>query len=259
MQITVGAKSDVGRVRKKNEDRCGYDEKAGIYVVCDGMGGQAAGEVAAELAVRTILDYYSNPGLSGDLEKDVRGAIEKANSEILQAAEADVRYRKMGSTVVAVAIRENTAAIGNLGDARGYLLRDGVLRQVTKDHSLVAEQVRRGLLKPEEAEKAPWKNVVTKALGGAPTTEADVEVVKLEPNDTVIAATDGVIKFLSDDKLREIVSGASKIEKACELVVNAALDGGSDDNATCMLIRCEKAGATAPNGGKASAATILGG
>lgn len=258
MQITVGAKSDVGRVRKKNEDRCGYDENAGIYVVCDGMGGQAAGEVAADLAVRTILAYYSRPDLTGNLEQDVRGAIEKANAEILQAADADIRYHKMGSTVVAVAIRDNTAAIGNLGDARGYLLRDGVLRQVTKDHSLVAEQVRRGLLKPEEAENAPWKNVVTRALGGAPTTEADVEVVELQPNDTVIAATDGVIKFLSDEKLREIVAGGTKIEDACASVVNAALDGGSDDNATCMLIRCEKAGAAAINARSASAATILG-
>lgn len=259
MQFTVGASSDVGRVRTKNEDRCGYDQEAGIYIVCDGMGGQAGGEVAAELAVRTILDVYAQPGLSGDLENDLRGAIQAANSAILQAAEADIRYRRMGSTVVAVSIRDNTAAVGNLGDARAYLLRDGVLRQVTTDHSLVAEQVRRGLLKPEQAETSPWKNVVTRALGGADTAEPDVEVIELRPNDMLIAATDGVIKFLPDDKLHDLVSGSTNVDQICEAVVRTALDAGSDDNATCMLIRCENGVAVAPKKGRPSVATILGG
>ncbi len=245
MQVAVGAKSDVGRVRQKNEDRCGYDQNAGIYIVCDGMGGQAGGEVAAELAMRTMLEFYAQPGLSGDLENDLRTAIHTANSAILQAAEADMRYQKMGSTVVAVSIRDSTAAVGNLGDARAYLLRDGVLRQVTTDHSLVAEQVRRGLLSREQAETSPWKNVVTRALGGAETTEPDVEVIQLQTNDLLIAATDGVIKFLPDDKLRDLVLDGGKLDEICALVVRTALDAGSDDNATCMLIRCENSGKTA--------------
>ncbi len=258
MQFSVGARSDVGRVRQKNEDRCGYDQNAGIYIVCDGMGGQAGGDVAAELAMRTMLEFYAQAGRSGDLENDLRTAIHAANTAILQAAEADIRYRRMGSTVVAISIRDTTAAVGNLGDARAYLLRNRVLRQVTTDHSLVAEQVRRGLLSPQQAEASPWKNVVTRALGGAETTEPDVEVIQLQTNDVLIAATDGVVKFLPDDKLRNLVLDGGKLDEICEVVVRTALDAGSDDNATCMLIRCEDGGRTAREKGH-STPVILGG
>jgi serine/threonine protein phosphatase PrpC len=259
MKISVAATTDVGRVRKKNEDRCGYDEHAGIYVVCDGMGGQAAGEVAAELAVRTILNYYGRPNGSGELEGEVRAALELANSAVLDAAAAEPRYNKMGSTVVAISIRDNSAAVANVGDSRGYLLRDGMLQQITKDHSLVAEQVRRGMLSAEQAESAPWKNIVTRALGSPENAEPDVAVIDLQPHDTLIAATDGVIKFVSDNKLCEIAASDRSLEDACKLLVQTALDGGSDDNATCMLIRAERAGLSTLLHRASATPTILGG
>ena len=239
MQITVSAKTDVGRVRKKNEDRCGFDERAGIYVVCDGMGGQASGEVAADIGVRTILDYFAQNGRSGNPENDLRLAIQMANSAIRQKAQSDPQFHKMGSTVVAISVRGDSAAVANVGDARGYLLREGVISQLTKDHSLVAEQVRRGMLKPEEAEKAPWKNVITRALGGADEVEPDVAILDLRLRDTLIVVTDGVSKSLPDAQLREIVIGTKELDSACERVVTKALDNGSDDNATCMLLGCD--------------------
>lgn len=254
MQISVAAKTDVGRVRKKNEDRAGYDERAGIYVVCDGMGGQAAGEVAAELAVKTILEYYGQGKANGNLEENIREAITLANAAIRQLAASEPQYHKMGSTVVAVAIRDATAAVANVGDARGYLLRAGEVKQITNDHSLVAEQVRRGMLKPEEAEKAPWKNVVTRALGGADEVEPDVVSVTLRPHDRFIVATDGVTKFVPDAKIKEIVAGTYDLRSACNKLVEAALDNGSDDNATAMLIASSEAPAKTP---RAKAAVIL--
>ncbi len=253
MEILVAAKTDVGRVRKKNEDRCGYDERAGIYVVCDGMGGQAAGEVAAELAVKTILEYYANGQRRGNLEEDLREAITLANTAIRQLADSEPMYHKMGSTVVAIAVQGDTAGVANVGDARGYLLRSGEVKQITIDHSLVAEQVRRGMLKPEEAETAPWKNVVTRALGGADDVEPDVVSVELKPYDRFIVATDGVTKFVPDAKLKEIVAGTYDLQTACQNLVQAALDNGSDDNATAMLI----SSTAAPAKTKAQAAVIL--
>jgi serine/threonine protein phosphatase PrpC len=254
MEITVAAKTDVGRVRKKNEDRCGYDERAGIYVVCDGMGGQAAGEIAAELAVKTILEFYGNGKRPGNLEGDLRQAITLANTAIRQLAEKEPQYHKMGSTIVAIAIEGDKAAVGNVGDARGYLLRAGEVKQITIDHSLVAEQVRRGMLKPEEAEKAPWKNVVTRALGGADDVEPDLVSLEIRPHDRFIVATDGVTKFVPDAKLKEIVAGTYDLQAACQKVVAAALDNGSDDNATAMLLSSNEAPAKKQ---KAKAAVIL--
>ena len=241
MQVKVAAKSDVGRVRKKNEDRCGYDERAGIFVVCDGMGGEAAGEVAAELALRTILNYYGNSDLGGNLEDGLRSAIKLANAAVREAALADVRYKKMGSTIVAAATRGETAAVANVGDSRGYLLRDGEIRQVTTDHSLVAEQVRRGMLKEEDLETSPWKNIVTRTIGGKDVVEPDVALIELRPGDTLLVATDGVTKSVPDPKLREIVASAGSLDAACEQLIKSALDNGSDDNTTCLLLHFEKA------------------
>jgi len=240
MQVKFAAKTEVGRVRKKNEDRCGYDERAGIFVVCDGMGGEAAGEVAAELALRTILNYYGRSDLGGNLEADLRSAIQLANTAIREVARSDVRYKKMGSTIVAASTRGDSAAVANVGDSRGYLLRDGAIRQVTTDHSLVAEQVRRGLLKEEDLEKSPWKNIVTRTLGGKDDVEPDVALVDLRPGDTLLVATDGVTKSVPDPKLREIVASANSLDAACELLIKSALDNGSDDNTTCLLLHFEK-------------------
>ena len=252
MEITVAAKTDVGRVRKKNEDRCGYDERSGIYVVCDGMGGQAAGEVAAELAVKTILEFYGKNQRKGDLEGELRNAITLANTAIRKLADSEPRYHKMGSTVVAIAVAGDKAGVANVGDARGYLLRGGEVKQITVDHSLVAEQVRRGMLKPEEAEKAPWKNVVTRALGGADDVEPDVMSVDLHPYDRFIVATDGVTKFVPDNKIKEIVAGTYDLQAACRKLVQTALDNGSDDNATAMLLSSSEAPAKAKANAKAA-------
>jgi serine/threonine protein phosphatase PrpC len=242
MKVTVAAKTDAGRVRKKNEDRCGYDERAGIYVVCDGMGGEAAGEVAAELSVRAVLDYFEKAELSDNLEDEMIAAIELANTRVREAAAADARYHKMGSTLVAVLIRNGAAVMGNVGDTRGYLLHEGELRQISVDHSLVAEQVRRGILTAEQAQSSPFNNIVTRALGAADSVEADFATIDVHPHDTFLLASDGVIKFVAEEKLREIVNSAEDLSAATEAIVTAALNNGSDDNATCMLVRCEKAG-----------------
>jgi protein phosphatase len=248
--VQVAGRTDVGCVRTNNEDAFGYDTACGVYVVCDGMGGQAAGEVASKLALETVLEYfrrYSQEGnypLIGENFDDISpeanalaSAVQAASIRVFHEALEHAGRQGMGSTIVALLVREGKASVAHVGDSRAYLLRDGQIRLLTADHSLVMEQVRRGLMTAEEAERSSIQNIITRALGSEDAAEPDVQDVKISPGDLFLLATDGLTKLVKEPELREIAASAPSLEKACEGLIGAARTAGGDDNITCLLVR----------------------
>jgi PPM family protein phosphatase len=248
--VQVAGRTDVGCVRSNNEDSFGYDSDWGVYVVCDGMGGQAAGEVASQLGVDTVLEYFrrysaeGNYPLIGENFDDISpqanalaSAVQAAGIRIFHEALEHPERQGMGSTIVALLARNGKASIAHVGDSRAYLLRDGKIRQLTTDHSLVMEHVRRGLMTVEEAERSSIQNIITRALGSEENAEPDVQDVEVSPGDTFLLATDGLTKLVKEPRLLEITKSAPTLEQACEALVAAARAAGGDDNITCLLVR----------------------
>jgi protein phosphatase len=247
--IAAAGKTDVGCVRTNNEDSFGYDASLGIFVLCDGMGGQAAGEVASELGVRTVLACFRQ-GLEKDDDPafdpaegisqeahELRGALHAANRSIRDAIAADARRNGMGTTVVATLLRGKNAAIAHAGDSRVYLIRNGAVEQLTNDHSLVMEQVRRGLLTMEEAEHSPIQNIITRALGVAETVEVDLSDNEVVAGDTFLLCSDGLTRHLSDEEILSQILAAPSLEAACDGLIASAKAAGGSDNITCLLVR----------------------
>jgi len=252
MKLTTeaGGKTDVGLVRKNNEDNFGYDNRVGIFVVCDGMGGQAAGEVASKIAVDTVLGYFRQQEKGKGSEvlgreiaevspraNALANAIQLANKAIREASAQDSARSGMGCTIVAVVAEENLFSIAHVGDSRIYLIRAGAIQQLTTDHSLVMEQVRRGMITLEEAEHFEMQNVIVRALGSEDSVEADLADMMFEENDTLLLCCDGLSRFVKDTAMLELINGKDDLEKVCDSLIEAAKAGGSDDNITCILIR----------------------
>lgn len=243
--LEVAAKSDVGRVRTNNEDNFAYDLRHGIFVVCDGMGGQAYGEIASKVAVQAVLDMFRAPSHNPKLVSRAEllaAAVVSANAAVRAAEKEHADRAGMGTTIVTLRIVDGIAAVAHVGDSRAYLLRGGTLRPLTEDHSLVAEQMRRGLITPEQAESSSWQNVLLRALGATDEIEVDTGEVACNVDDVFLLATDGLTKSVPNREIERIVKGAPSVSAACSQLVDAANHAGGDDNATCLLIRVAPAG-----------------
>jgi serine/threonine protein phosphatase PrpC len=248
LAVEVAGKTDVGCVRANNEDNFGYDSRYGIFVVCDGMGGQAAGEVASKMGVDILLDYFrhhvpvpeihslngrnASPGATS-----LADAIQLANKTIFKAGQEQNARHGMGSTIVAALVRGNALAIGHVGDSRIYLVRHGAIQQLTQDHSLVMEQVRRGYITLEQAQKSEMQNIILRALGSEEVVEADVEDLVAVPGDVLLMTSDGLTRHVQDEEILNIVQGPGDLQQACNELVQTARDRGGDDNITCLLVR----------------------
>jgi len=250
LTVQVAGRTDFGCVRTNNEDNFGYDTRFGVFVVCDGMGGAAAGEVASKIGVDTILEYFRKAGaaaqypiegepLEGVSERAnaLASAIRLANKSIFEAASQNASHAGMGSTVVAALVKGSFLSIAHVGDSRIYLLRKDSIQQLTDDHSLVMEQVRRGLITPEEAEDSRMQNIIIRALGSEETVEADVDDMVAQPGDILLLASDGLTKHVKGNALLKLVKGAPTLSQACDALIQAARDHGGDDNITCVLVR----------------------
>jgi serine/threonine protein phosphatase PrpC len=248
--IQAAGKTDVGVVRTNNEDNFGFDVRRGIFIVCDGMGGQAAGELASKIAVDTVLGYFrhdpsdaASPVLGRRFEgvseraTALANAIQLANQAIQEAASRDAQRTGMGSTIVALRADGNLFSIANVGDSRIYLVREGGIQQLTRDHSLVMEQVRRGLMTLEEAENSKMQNVIVRALGSEDSVEPDLEDHEFAPGDVLLLCSDGMSRFVKEATIIEVIGRNAALEQACDELIEAAKSGGSDDNITCMLLR----------------------
>jgi protein phosphatase len=248
LAVEVAGKTDVGCVRTNNEDNFGFDSRYGIFVVCDGMGGQAAGEVASKMGVDILLDYFRNQPL-GAVKRSPNGqkgssgaqnlanAIQLANKTIFHAGQAHNGRNGMGSTIVAVLVRGNSLAIANVGDSRIYLVRQGTIQQLTQDHSLVMEQVRRGYITLEQAQQSEMQNIILRALGSEEVVEADIEDLVTLPGDVLVMASDGLTRYVPDEDILKIVQRPRGLQQACGELVKTARECGGDDNITCLLVR----------------------
>jgi serine/threonine protein phosphatase PrpC len=246
--------SDVGRKRKHNEDAFDYkvDESGdeGLFIVADGMGGHAAGEVASKITVETVGEFIAatrqkeeatwpfkyNHELHFNSNR-LAIAIEKANERVMAAVSAQPWLKGMGTTVVAGLLDGKLLSLAHVGDSRAYLFRDGQLSRLTDDHSWVHEQVAAGILTEEEAKSHPLKNVVTRALGGGPSVSPDLQELSFETGDVFLFCSDGLTTMLSDEEIRDAAAEESDPEKLCDRLVDMANEKGGVDNITVVAAR----------------------
>ena len=237
LNLQAAGLTDVGQVRTTNEDAFGFCVEDGVFALCDGMGGAAAGEVASRIAVDTLIEGLCAARSHANRRKVLEEAIADANQRVHSRAEKDITLRGMGTTLVALAISGGRALIGNVGDSRCYLFRRGKLTRQTRDHSLVDEQVRLGQLTQDEAEHSPLRNVITRAIGTQVAVAADIAELDLHSGDLLMLCSDGLTKELSDERIAVILSEAASLDDLCARLVSAAKAAGGHDNITCVVVR----------------------
>jgi PPM family protein phosphatase len=238
LEYEAAGASDQGRTRKSNEDSYGLnlrnEEGSCDFVVCDGMGGAAAGEVASRMAVEAMLRAMDQKELT---RETFQHAVDAANNSVHSSAEQDPSRAGMGTTLVAMATRGDHAWIAHVGDSRAYRLRDGGLERLTHDHSLVDEQVRLGQLTPAQAETSPMRNVITRAVGTQDEVDADVIEFAVIPGDLYLLASDGLMREVDDEQIAAILRASGELEQTCAQLIEAANRAGGRDNITCLLAR----------------------
>ncbi|MBI3934383.1 MAG: Stp1/IreP family PP2C-type Ser/Thr phosphatase [Acidobacteria bacterium] len=251
MEIAFGVRSDVGLVRTNNEDHFAVDPDLNLFILCDGMGGQAAGEVASRMGAELILEHCRQTGpdprkaLEGPYHEEfsaqtnrLLSGIRVSNKAIFDAAgESSSGTNGMGSTVVAVQISGNVMSVAHVGDSRVYLFRNGQLRQLTEDHSLVREQVRQGLITAEEAEQSELANVILRALGAEPTVVADLDEVWVGAKDQILLCSDGLTRMVPDAEIATVLTTAQTPQEAADRLVELANEHGGEDNTTVLVAR----------------------
>ncbi|HLZ23126.1 MAG TPA: Stp1/IreP family PP2C-type Ser/Thr phosphatase [Ktedonobacterales bacterium] len=244
LRLAAAGLTDVGRRRERNQDAVTHfvpqeedvlAEKGALFVVCDGMGGHAAGEVASELGVNTIRDvYYASE--SSDIITGLANAIKQANQTIFQYAREHTEMTGMGTTCVALVVQGGRAYFLNIGDSRGYLVRESQMRQITLDHSWVAEQVRAGLLTDEQARTHAHRNVITRSLGTQPTVSADLFIERLQDGDRVLLCSDGLHGYVDEAEIERTVQADMDPDGIAQNLINMANDNGGPDNITAILV-----------------------
>jgi protein phosphatase len=241
MRISCAGNTDVGVVRSGNEDSFLLNCAGGLFIVADGLGGHAAGEVASEMAVQIVSsDLGSLRGLSdAEAAARMRSAIRKANAAIFDRTLAEHDKRGMGTTATVMVLFSRRYLIGQVGDSRAYLLRDGDLLQLTKDHSYVQEQVDAGLLTPEQARTHPYSNVITRCVGANEDVAPDIYFGNLERGDVVLLASDGLTGMLEDQQLATIMSAEENPETCVNKMIADANRRGGLDNITAIVIRVD--------------------
>jgi PPM family protein phosphatase len=250
VKIDVGARTDVGRVRDNNEDAYRIEPSLGLYVISDGMGGEAHGELASNLAVDTIIEHcktsLDDPAATsyGDPRPELSprtnrlaGAVYFANRRIYDAGERNLEQRGMGATVVGAWMEGMRLSLAHVGDSRAYLLRAGALEQLTADHSLVAEQVRQGLITPQQAENSELQNVLTRALGPHEEIGIDAAEHVLMPGDTILLCTDGISRMATDEEIGSTLMTSISAQQAADRLIELANENGGVDNSTAIVVR----------------------
>ena len=246
--------SDAGRVRKTNEDGFVTDAELNLYAVADGMGGHRAGEVASRLALEAVMTFIRRSsedtdftwpyGIDDTLSFDgnrLRTAIHLANRRVFRAAESSDDYSGMGTTIVGLLVSKARAAIGYVGDSRLYLLANGSLQQLTNDDSWAAAILAHDPgLTPEQLARHPMRNVLTNALGARDQVEVHVSERALKAGDVLLLCTDGLHGVLDADRIQGILQSGSSIEQAAQALVDAAMDAGSRDNVTALVMKYEE-------------------
>ena len=237
-KILVAAVSDIGCVRTNNEDSYGYDPARQIYVVCDGMGGMASGEVASQMAVAAVLETFAASDPSLPCESILDQAIRSANAGVFQAGQQPA-HKGMGTTLVAACLRDLKLTIGNVGDSRAYLIQGHQPTQVTIDHSYLNELIRSGIVDVKDAATVDlqgMQTVITRAVGVEAAVNPDYFSLDLTPGDVILIATDGLTRYL-DAKELGVMIGSCDLQSSAQNMIDVAKERGGVDNITVLLLQ----------------------
>jgi protein phosphatase len=250
LRIEVAGETNVGMKRNHNEDNFSIIEEAGLYIVADGMGGHASGEVASQMAVDAMREFFSATAQDpertwpykmdrskGYEENRLITAIKLANLRIYESAQRDPRQRGMGTTIVALFAVEDGVYMAHVGDSRGYRIRDGHIEQMTEDHSLLNDYIKMKRLTPEEIANFPHKNVIVRALGMKDTVKVDTRFEQPRAGDTYLLCSDGLSGPVTDPDLLTIVSGERDLKTAASKLIQRGNENGGPDNITVVLAR----------------------
>jgi serine/threonine protein phosphatase PrpC len=250
LHIEIGARTDLGRVRKNNEDCYLIDSALQLFVLSDGMGGEAHGEVASNLAVQTVLTHCRQGENSrttpifGESRPDVSertnrlaSAIHLANRKVFDTAAANPEQRGMGATIVAAWIDAQRLSLAHVGDSRVYLLRAGSMDQLTADHSLVAEKVRVGILTPQEADASELQSVLTRAVGTNGSVQVDTDEQVLLVGDFLLLCSDGLTRMVTDPEIASTLLTSSTAQESADRLIDLANENGGVDNVTVVVLR----------------------
>lgn len=249
IKVASAGLTDVGRKRNHNEDSYLIDDELQLYVVADGMGGHAGGGTASRIAVETIdrelrgaweakaSAFRSRvPLQESSLPEILRSAVEKACMAIFSAAQDDPRLQGMGTTVISLLVKDDHALFAHVGDSRAYLVRGELIQQISEDHSLVNEQIKAGMITPEEAKHSRYKNIITRSVGFEEEVQVDVMGLLAQPGDTFLLCSDGLANMVEDVELRDMVLKHALNELPRKLV-DLANERGGDDNITVIVVQ----------------------
>jgi protein phosphatase len=252
MNLKAVGLTHVGRQRQHNEDSFLVEDDAKLFLVADGMGGHAAGEIASRIAVDSISEFILHTREDDGTwphaydehfrrtTNRLMAALRLANTRVLEAMRKDARLRGMGTTVVACMADGDTISVAHVGDSRAYLIRDGEISRLTNDHSWVFEQVQAGMLTEAEAEKHPLRNVITRALGGALSVTPDAAEVESRAGDVYLLCSDGLTGMVPEEEILKVVTESDgDLKRACQALIEAANEHGGLDNVTAVLVRTE--------------------
>lgn len=239
-------RSDIGRVRQVNEDQSWVSQLNNgitLAIVADGMGGHQAGDVASKKAVDAFRSILEQSAAKADLSLQegkmlIRQAISQANEAVFELASRNERYHNMGTTIVAALVKQDNAIIGHVGDSRAYKITQGVITQITADHTLVNELVKSGQLSIEEAAHHPRRNVLTRAVGTDSQVEIDVQTVEWSPQDVLLLCSDGLSNMVSEQQMLQTVTTEQlELDAKADHLISLALHAGGDDNITVVLLQ----------------------
>ena len=248
MRLRVGARTDTGRVRALNEDVYVSRPEQGLFVVCDGMGGAPAGEVASQVAVETILEQLEGAGDEVAVEtapdacsylprtNRLAQAVRRSNQVIYDQGRNDPRQARMGTTVVGAWVTQHIASVAHVGDSRAYLFHDNHLEPLTRDHSLVEATVRAGLVDREQSLQSDHQNVLLRVLGGAPDVEVELSEVPLQPGDYLLLCSDGLTRMVPERTLITAIAELQSPQRICDSLIDAANHNGGADNITVIVV-----------------------
>ena len=252
MKIRYAAKTDVGMKRTHNEDYFSLIEDEQLFMVADGMGGHASGEVASKMAAETINEFYQRTRDDDDatwpykmdrslsyIENRLVCSIKLANLRIYETSMRDIRYKGMGTTIVTVMVCGDKIYVGHVGDSRAYRVREGEIVQLTRDHSLLEDyKEAKPDMTEEEERNFPHKNVITRALGMRETVQVDIRGFQIKSGDVYVLCSDGLSGMVHDDQIRDITKNATNLERAVAELVDMANRAGGTDNITTLLLQC---------------------
>jgi serine/threonine protein phosphatase PrpC len=233
LRVIAYGKTDKGRVRKENEDAFCIEEDLGLLAIADGMGGHASGEMASEMAIEILRESIKREG--EPLPHRLSSAVKLANRMIYEAAQSQSQLNGMGTTLTALLLNGNRLSIAHVGDSRAYLIREGVIEQITDDHTIVSEQVARGMMTREEAARSGIRNILSRALGIAPEVDVDMEELTVSEGDQFVLCSDGLSELILEEEILSEVRSSKRPDLACDELVNLANQRGGVDNITVIV------------------------